>query len=130
MHIEQLREYCITKKGVTEHFPFDDVTLVFKVMGKMFVIIGLDRWERGKTPVVLKSDPERVLELSENYESIFAGMQQGRSENAKYVHAKHWITVHVNQEVADSSVFQLIDECYAYVVSKFSKKLKEEYAGL
>jgi len=42
MNIEQLREHCITKKGVTEHFPFDDVTLVFKVKGKMFALVGLD----------------------------------------------------------------------------------------
>lgn len=130
MHIEQLREYCIAKKAVTEEFPFNQDTLVFKVMGKMFVMIALDRWEKGETPIVLKCNPERVIELSESYESIFAGLQQGRSENAKYVHAKHWITIHVNQEISDQEVFEYIDECYELVVNKFPKKLKEEYANL
>jgi predicted DNA-binding protein (MmcQ/YjbR family) len=71
-----------------------------------------------------------VLELSELYESIFAGLQQGRSEDAKYVHAKHWITIHVNQEISDREVFEYIDECYDLIVSKFPKKLKEAYANL
>lgn len=130
MHLEQLREYCIAKKAVTEEFPFNQDTLVFKVMGKMYVMIALDRWEKGETPIVLKCNPERVLELSELYESIFAGLQQGRSEDAKYVHAKHWITIHVNQEISDREVFEYIDECYDLIVSKFPKKLKEAYANL
>lgn len=46
MHIEQLRNYCISKKGTTEEFPFDNDTLVFKVMGKMFIMVPLDRWEQ------------------------------------------------------------------------------------
>jgi predicted DNA-binding protein (MmcQ/YjbR family) len=99
-------------------------------MGKMFVMIALDRWEKGETPIVLKCKPERVLELSESFESIYAGLQQGRSENAKYVHAKHWITIHVNQEISDREVFEYIDECYDSVVSKFPKKLNEAYANL
>ena len=57
MHIEQLREYCIAKKGVTEHFPFDEVTLVFKVMGKMFLLVGLNSWEQGETKVNIKCNP-------------------------------------------------------------------------
>lgn len=130
MHVEQLREYCIAKKAVTEEFPFNQDTLVFKVMGKMFVMIALDRWEKEQTPVVLKMNPERVIELSESYESIFAGLQQGRSDDANYVHAKHWITIHTNQEVSDKEVFDFIDESYNWVVSNFPKKLKEEYQSL
>ena len=38
MNIEEIREYCLSKKGVTEGFPFDETTLVFKVMDKMFVL--------------------------------------------------------------------------------------------
>ena len=63
MHIEQLRDYCITKKGVTEHFPFDNVTLVFKVMNKMFLLTGLDAWEQGETKMNVKCDPEWSEEL-------------------------------------------------------------------
>ena len=46
MHIEEFRDYCLSKKGVTEQFPFDNVTLVFKVMGKIFALTGLDAWEK------------------------------------------------------------------------------------
>lgn len=50
MNIEQLRNYCLSKKGTTEDFPFDEDTLVFKVLGKMFVLAGLSKWERGEAP--------------------------------------------------------------------------------
>ena len=53
MHIEQLRDFCIVKKGVTEHFPFDETTLVFKVMGKMFALTGLNNWEKGEHKIYL-----------------------------------------------------------------------------
>jgi len=42
MNIKQLHEYCVKKKGVTEEFPFGKETLVFKVMGKMFMLASLD----------------------------------------------------------------------------------------
>ncbi len=46
MHIEQFRDFCISKNGVTENLPFDELTLVFKVMGKMFALAGLNDWEK------------------------------------------------------------------------------------
>ena len=63
MHIEQLRDFCIAKKGVTEHFPFDESTLVFKVMNKMFALVGLNNWEKGEQKINLKCDPEKALEF-------------------------------------------------------------------
>ena len=36
-HISKFHEYCLTKPGVTEGFPFDETILVFKVMNKMSV---------------------------------------------------------------------------------------------
>lgn len=130
MHIEQLREYCISKKGVTEHFPFDNVTLVFKVMNKMFIMIGLDRWEEREKSIVLKLDPEQALELRASYESFIGGFQQGRKLDARYVNVKHWNTVIMNQEVSDTQVFQLIDAAYAIVVKGLTKKVKAELEDL
>ncbi|WP_347175067.1 MmcQ/YjbR family DNA-binding protein [Polaribacter uvawellassae] len=130
MHIEQLREYCISKKGVTEHFPFDDVTLVFKVMNKMFMMVPLDRWEKGEQNIVIKLDPEIAIELREANESILGGFQQGRKPEAKYVNVKHWNTVVVNQEVSDAQVFNLIKDAYQVVVNKLTKKLKAELESL
>ena len=69
MHIEQLRIFCTAKKGVTAHFPFDNVTLVFKVMGKMFLLTGLDSWENGDPKINLKCDPEKAIEFRESYQS-------------------------------------------------------------
>lgn len=130
MHIEQLRDFSISIKGVTEHFPFNDTTLVFKVMNKMFMMVPLDRWENGEQIIVIKLDPEKAIELRENYESILGGFQQGRKPDAKYVNVKHWNTVVVNQEVSDAQVCDLIKDAYQVVVDKLTKKLKTELESL
>ena len=130
MHLEQLREYCIEKKGVTEHFPFDETTLVFKVMAKMFMMVPLDRWEKGEQNIVIKLDPDIAIELRESYESIIGGFQQGRKPDAKYVNVKHWNTVITNQDVSDRLVCKLIDDAYSVVVNKLTKKLKAELENL
>lgn len=117
MNIEQLRDYCIGKKGVTEHFPFDEVTLVFKVMGKMFALIGLEKWEHGETKINLKCNPEKAIELREEYESINPGYHMSK---------KHWNTVTLNHDVSDTFAFELIDHSYELVVKGLTKKLQEE----
>lgn len=121
MHIEQLREYCIAKKGVTEHFPFDDVTLVFKVMGKMFALVGLNHWEAGETKINLKCDPDWAEELRGEYESVNAGWHMSK---------KHWNTVTLNDDVSDTFAFELIDHSYDMVVKGMTKKLKNELKNL
>ncbi|CAM1366487.1 conserved hypothetical protein [Tenacibaculum sediminilitoris] len=121
MNIEELRNYCITKKGVTEHFPFDEVTLVFKVMGKMFALVGLDRWEQGETKINLKCDPERALELRAEYESINPGYHMSK---------KHWNTVTLNNDVSDTLAFELVDHSYELVVKGLTKKLQEELKSM
>ena len=121
MHIEQLREYCIQKKGVTEEFPFDDVTLVFKVMGKMFALVGLQKWERGETQMNLKCNPEKAEELRAIYESVNPGYHMNK---------KHWNTVTFNNDVSDALSFELIDHSYELVVKGLTKKLKEELKAL
>jgi len=121
MHIEQLRNHCISKKGVTEHFPFDEVTLVFKVMGKMFALVGLDHWEQGDTKVNLKCNPERSVELRDEYESINPGWHMNKT---------HWNTVTLNNDVNDAFAFELIDHSYELVAGSLTKILKEELKNL
>ena len=58
MNVEEFRVYCLAKTGVTEEFPFDETTLVFKVAGKIFAITGLDDPE---FKVNLKCDPDRSV---------------------------------------------------------------------
>ena len=64
MNIEELRDYCLSLKGATEHFPFDEFSLVLKVQGKMFGLIPLDNTE---PQIALKCDPERAIQLREEY---------------------------------------------------------------
>jgi predicted DNA-binding protein (MmcQ/YjbR family) len=70
MNIEEIRDYCLAKPGVTEGFPFGQDVLVFKVMNKMFALVGLER-----TPpfINLKCDPERAIELRAQYVDIQPG---------------------------------------------------------
>lgn len=121
MNIEELHDYCLTKKGVTENFPFDDVTLVFKVMGKMFTLVGLDSWEKGETKINLKCNPERSLELREQYESINPGWHMNK---------KHWNTVTLNNDVSDKLAFELIDHSYELIIKGLTKKLQEELKAM
>tara|TARA_R110001592_G_scaffold111398_2_gene308545 strand:+ start:3176 stop:3550 length:375 start_codon:yes stop_codon:yes gene_type:complete len=122
MHIEQLRDFCIAKKGVTEHFPFDNVTLVFKVMNKMFALVGLDSWEKGEQKINLKCNPEKAEELRGEYEGIIAGWHMNK---------KHWNTVLINSaDVSDALVRELINHSYDLVVSGLTKKAKSELENL
>lgn len=119
MHIEDFRNYCLSKKGVTESFPFDEQTLVFKVMGKMFAICGL---ERIPSQVNLKCDPERSVELRTQYDGlILPGWHMSKL---------HWNTVIIEANLPPKLILELIDHSYHLVVSGLTKKLKEEFEKL
>ncbi|MGK0253447.1 MAG: putative DNA-binding protein (MmcQ/YjbR family) [Mariniflexile sp.] len=116
MNIEQLRDYCLKKKAVTEEFPFDESTLVFKVLGKMFVIAPLDKWEKGEASITLKCDPDYTIELRDQYESIYAG---------PYVSNKHWNSVAIYKgELQSKFIMELIDHSYDMVITGMPKKLR------
>ena len=118
MNIESFRFYCISKKGVTEEFPFDEVTLVFKVMGKMFALAPL---ERLPSQVNLKCDPERAVSLREEYDGVITP--------GYHMSKVHWNTLYLEQ-LPDKLVHELIDHSYELVVAKFTKKLRAEWEGL
>lgn len=122
MNIEQLRDYCLSKKAATEGFPFDADTLVFKVQGKMFALVPLEKWEKGEAHITLKCDPEYTIELREQYESVYAG---------PYVSNKHWNTVAIYKgELPEGLILQLIDHSYDMVVKGMTKKMREELNNL
>jgi predicted DNA-binding protein (MmcQ/YjbR family) len=114
MNIEELREYCLSLKGTTDEFPFDDVTLVLKVQGKMFALIPLDNPE---TQIALKCNPERAIALREEYSAIVP---------AWHFNKKHWNTVLLNSQLSRNMVCELIDHSYQLVVDGLPKKLKDE----
>ena len=114
MHITQLRDFCLSKKGVTEHFPFDNVTLVFKVMDKIFVLLRIDKWEQGAQCVNLKCDPEKAEELREFYEDVQPGWHSNK---------KHWNTVTLNsKDISQNLAVTLINHSYDMVVKGLTKK--------
>ncbi len=113
MDAEEIREYCLKKKGVTESFPFDETTLVFKVMGKMFALLDLT----GKYDLGLKCDPERAIELREHYNSIRPGY---------HLNKKYWNNVLFDGDVDDRLIKELVDHSYDLIVKSLPRKLEEE----
>jgi predicted DNA-binding protein (MmcQ/YjbR family) len=113
MNIEELRDYCLSKPHVTEEFPFDKVTLVFKVAGKIFALTSLE----GDFTANLKCDPERAIELREQYPAIIPGWHMNK---------KHWNTVDFESGLSTDFAKELIDHSFDCVVKGFSKKRREE----
>ena len=113
MNIEQYREYCISKKGVTEGFPFDETTLVFKVMNKMFALTNIEKFEF----VNLKCDPETAIELREDFEGV---------KGAYHMSKKHWNSVSTKEDISDKLIFKWIDDSYNLIVSSLTKKLQKQ----
>lgn len=114
MNIEAFHQYCMSKKAAEETFPFDQETLVFKVMGKMFALTGLESEE---FKVNLKCDPDRAIELREQYpDDILPGW---------HMSSKHWNTVHFEGGLNDTFLKELIDHSYDLVVKGLRKKDRE-----
>lgn len=119
MDIESFRAYCLKKKGVTESFPFDKETLVFKVMGKMFALTGL---EHIPARVNLKCDPDRSVELRSEYDGMITP--------GYHMSKLHWNTVILEGNVPTQLIQELIDHSYELVVDSLTKKVKEEWNNL
>ena len=109
MYLEELREYCISKKAVEEALPFDDNVLVFKVMGKIFALTSISSGDR----VNLKCEPIYATELREQFSEIQPGFHMNK---------KHWNTVFLNGNLDNKFIGQLIDHSYDLVVATLPKK--------
>ena len=110
-------EFCLSKKGVTEHFPFDEDTLVFKVGGKMFCLTSLKKWESGDHSINLKCNPEYALELRAQYEAVNPGYHMSKI---------HWNTVAVDKDLSLKEIVKLIDHSYDLVFKSLTKKTQNE----
>ena len=117
MNIEEFRLYCLKKKGVTEEFPFDQNTLVYKVMGKMFALTDITSFNS----VNLKCDPEQAVELREEYDYVRPGFHMNK---------KHWNTIDITWNLEDALLNQWIDDSYYLVVKTLPKKMKETLKNL
>ena len=117
MNIEHLRDFCMSKKGVEETFPFDEDILVFKVMGKMFALISIS----DPHSVNLKCNPEKAIELRASYGAVNPGYHMSKV---------HWNTVNFNEDVDDKLILEMVTDSYNLVVSSFTKKMKAELDNL
>src|SRR5204862_3153549 len=110
MDLEEFREYCLAKGGVTEGTPFGETVLVFKVAGKIFALAALDEVP---ATVNLKCDPDLALELRDRYEEVRPGYHMNK---------KHWNTVELSGGVPETEVQKMIDHSYQLVVESLSRK--------
>ena len=117
MNIEDFRLYCLQKKGSTEELPFDNETLVFKVLGKIFALTNVDHFDS----INLKCDPEKALDLRERYPAVKPGYHMNK---------KHWNTILIDSSLADEIIYSWIDDSYTQVVKGLPKKEKNKLIKL
>lgn len=117
LNIEDLRDYCIGKSGTSESFPFDESTLVFKVMDKMFALVNLD----GELRINLKCKPENAIFLREKYSFVIPGYHMNK---------RHWNTVIIENNVPGQLVFEWIDDSYALVTKTLTKEKQNKLKKL
>jgi len=115
MSIEEIREYCLLKKGVEEGFPFDNETLVFKVAGKLFLLTGLN-----SKPVQfnVKCEPQKAIELREKYNYVLPGYHMNK---------QHWNTIVCEGNSSKKLIFSWIDDSYNLIVQSLPKKQREAF---
>ena len=114
MDIESIREYCLAKSGVEETLPFDEETPVYKVGGKMFLLMNLEP----PFSINIKCDPEKAIELREQYDDIIPGWHMSKV---------HWNTVYVESTLPASLIKEMIDDSYHLVIQGLPKKLREKF---
>jgi predicted DNA-binding protein (MmcQ/YjbR family) len=113
MDIESLREYCLSKPHSAETLPFGPDVIVFKVMGKAFLLLPLDT-----SPVQfnVKCDPDLVVELREQYPCVLPGYHMNK---------KHWNTIVADGSVSSRQLKEWIDHSYELVVKSLPKKTRD-----
>lgn len=117
MNIEILRNYCLSKKGATEEFPFGELTLVFKVGNRMFALTSLD----GELSINLKCDPEKAIEIREQYPAVQPGYHMNKL---------HWNTVYIDGTIPAALVFEWIDHSHDLVFNKLPAAIRKSISEL
>jgi predicted DNA-binding protein (MmcQ/YjbR family) len=115
MNIEDVREYCLSLKNTTECFPFDDVSLVFKVEDKMYLLLPLDASE---PCLSLKCHTDYTEDLREHYKAV---------EEAYHFNKKYWNTIYLDRDMPTGEIKYWIRHSYDEVISKLPKRIKEKY---
>lgn len=113
MNIEEIRDFCLSLKGVTECFPFDEVTLVFKVGGKMFLLTNLD----GDLSINIKCNPDKAIELRERYPAVMPGYHMNK---------QHWNTILMDGSIGVDVINGWIVDSYNLIVASLPKSKRME----
>jgi len=113
VNLEELREYCLTKPGVTEGLPFGEDTLVFKVAEKLFVLTSISMGNQFN----VKCDPELAIELRERHPEVTPGYHMNK---------KLWNTVRMDGNLSHRQLLDMIDHSYEQVVKGMPKKMQEQ----
>ena len=114
MDIETLREYCLSKKAVTEDFPFGETTLVFRVKEKIFLLVALDA---DPLQFNAKCDPDKAAELREMYDAVKPGYHMNK---------KHWNTILIDGSISSKLIKEMIDDSYNLIVQSLPKKIRDD----
>ena len=115
--LPQLRELLLSKRGATEERPFGPDTLVFKVMGKKFALVGE---KNDPLRITLKCNPDDALALRDQYPAIIPGYHMNK---------KHWNTIILDGTVPEPEFLRLIDHSYTLVVKTLKKADREKLAN-
>lgn len=117
LSLSKLVDYCMEKPGVNQDFPFDKKTMVFRILGKIFLLTSVVGWQNNQETINLKNDPEKNKILREQYSAVIPGYHMNK---------KHWNTINVfEEELSDEQVYQLIDESYEIVKSKLPQNIQK-----
>lgn len=117
MNIEELFEYCMSINGAKASTPFNESTIVIKVMDKMFALIPT---EIDEFSITLKCDPEKAIVLREKYNCV---------ESAFHMNKTYWNTILIEGDMPDNEIKYWINHSVEEVVKKLPKRKQEEYYG-
>lgn len=107
MNVETLRDFALTLPDVTEGFPFGETVVVFKVLGKVFLLLPLDEIPPRFN---VKCDPEKAIELRDAFpDSVLPGYHMNK---------KHWNTVIVDGRIKQNILKEMISDSYKLVRGK------------
>jgi len=110
--LDYLNELALSLEGTEASMPFGDGALVYKVGGKMFLLLSLD-----SSPLRFnaKCDPERAEELREQYEGITPGFHMNK---------KHWNTIDTGSGIPVTLIKELVLHSYDLVKPRGRKLVK------
>jgi len=113
-NVEDIRSYCLSLPGATEDFPFDQETLAFRIKGKIFGLMSL---EKDLPTINLKCHPDVAIQLREKYSGVKPGYHMNKT---------HWNTVVADGSFGTKELHHWINHSYELIVAGLPKKLREE----